>query len=132
MWLLSLQTDLKVPMNITAYASSPFASLRAFCALNPHFFHTPPLLSPPLPYASPSSSELLFRRWSSSLLGALSATSGMLTRNLRSSLRTVMVSLPLLFSTRCLVSSRDRFSVVIPLIWSMETNQLRQITYRHP
>lgn len=72
----------------------------------------------PFPLASPSNSELLSWRRSSSLLGALSATSGMLTRNLRSSLRTVMVSFPLLFSTRCLVSSRDRFSVVMPLIWS--------------
>lgn len=81
--------------------------------------HLPSPSSLPLrPHASPSSSELLSRRRSSSLLGALSSTSGMLTRNLRSSLRTVMVSLPLLFSTRCLVSSRDRFSVVMPLIWS--------------
>lgn len=68
-----------------------------------------------------SSSELLSLRRSSSLLRGLSSTSGMLTRNLRSSLRTVIVNLPLLFSTRCLVSSRDKFSVVMPLILRMRS-----------
>lgn len=72
-----------------------------------------------------SSSELLLPRWSSSLLGALSCTSGMLTRNLRSSRRTIMVSFPRDFSTRCLVSRRDRFSVVIPLILRMRSPSCR-------
>lgn len=40
-----------------------------------------------------------------------------------------MVSLPLLFSTRCLVSSRERFSVVIPLIWWKGANQVNGSTF---
>lgn len=65
---------------------------------------------------SPSSSELLPPLLSSVLFWGLSATSGILTRNFLLSLSTTMLSFPLDFSTRCLVSSRDKFSVVIPLI----------------
>lgn len=64
-----------------------------------------------------SSSSELSLCLSSSLFRGLSSTSGMLTRNFRLSRKTTIVSFPLDFSTRCLVSSSDRFSVVIPLIF---------------
>ena len=93
--------------------------------LNPHVCN-PTLLSPAPPPPYPQVQSCCCGGGRLHCWGRLSSTSGMLTRNLRSSLSTVMVSLPLLFSTRCLVSSRDRSPWSCH--WSGQRKQIDQHT----